>query len=662
MPRTYAGQGTPGETWEGYRRMARGRVTIVGRQAELAALYRVFDAAGDDAVPDPGRLVLLRGPAGSGRSTLLDTVARAWRRVGAQVLTWQCGTDSYGIPALLAAVREHYERVSDLRLAESINLVGQLADADPARLPFLAAELTTLFTRVRGNRRTVLLADDAHRPAEPEPLLDAARHAGCLVIAAVDADRVTDGLAARTDQLLDLAPLTGAETEELITAAIGGPVDDAVLPALRAALGPLHGNPGAVLSIVDELRAAGRLCFVRDRICLKRPAAPIPLPVTHPLVERYTDLEPVFQDLLGLLTRDPRTVAELADRDHGRALDRLVGRGLLVVDDRDRVTFPAPALAAALADPDEKFESPNSDEDAYFRVTGGYADGDWNRALSAARELELSDSAETLARRIARLHAAEICAQRGELRRAAAWLADASGFRLVAAGHGWVRTGMLYQSGDVVAALQAGWVAFERATGPHCLDRLLIRLAEIAVAGDQPEQARRALAALDRVADRLPAADLERTGAYLHGLVSGDREAALTAVKLARAQHHQPDLLNCLLAAAPLADHPADLLTEAHALAERLGAVHARTRTRDLMRANGCSLPRQRPSRDALSGTERRIIALIRAGCTNRQIALDVRISEKTVENQLTRLFAKTGCRSRLELAAASLEGRFGTD
>ena len=43
---------------------------------------------------------------------------------------------------------------------------------------------------------------------------------------------------------------------------------------------------------------------------------------------------------------------------------------------------------------------------------------------------------------------------------------------------------------------------------------------------------------------------------------------------------------------------------------------------------------------------------------TNRQIASSVRISEKTVENYLTKLFARTGCRSRLDLAAASLEGR----
>jgi DNA-binding NarL/FixJ family response regulator len=37
---------------------------------------------------------------------------------------------------------------------------------------------------------------------------------------------------------------------------------------------------------------------------------------------------------------------------------------------------------------------------------------------------------------------------------------------------------------------------------------------------------------------------------------------------------------------------------------------------------------------------------------------LDLRVSEKTVENRLTRLFARTGCRSRVELATASLEGR----
>lgn len=34
-----------------------------------------------------------------------------------------------------------------------------------------------------------------------------------------------------------------------------------------------------------------------------------------------------------------------------------------------------------------------------------------------------------------------------------------------------------------------------------------------------------------------------------------------------------------------------------------------------------------------------------------------MRISEKTVESHLTRLFDRTGCRSRVELAAARLQG-----
>ena len=61
--------------------------------------------------------------------------------------------------------------------------------------------------------------------------------------------------------------------------------------------------------------------------------------------------------------------------------------------------------------------------------------------------------------------------------------------------------------------------------------------------------------------------------------------------------------------------------------------------------------------RDAFSTVEREIIGLIRRGWTNRQIAVQVRMSEKTVETYLTRLFARTGCRSRVELATANLSG-----
>jgi DNA-binding CsgD family transcriptional regulator len=69
------------------------------------------------------------------------------------------------------------------------------------------------------------------------------------------------------------------------------------------------------------------------------------------------------------------------------------------------------------------------------------------------------------------------------------------------------------------------------------------------------------------------------------------------------------------------------------------------------------SVPRVRPAPEPLTAQELRLIDLIRAGHTNRQVALALRMSEKTVENHLTRLFARTGCRSRVELAAASLSG-----
>ncbi|NLU79473.1 helix-turn-helix transcriptional regulator [Micromonospora sp. HNM0581] len=71
-------------------------------------------------------------------------------------------------------------------------------------------------------------------------------------------------------------------------------------------------------------------------------------------------------------------------------------------------------------------------------------------------------------------------------------------------------------------------------------------------------------------------------------------------------------------------------------------------------------MPPARPGlrRADFTTMEREVIGLIRHGRTNRQIAVALRISEKTVENHLTRLFARTGCRSRVELAAVSLSLR----
>ncbi|MEC3993806.1 LuxR C-terminal-related transcriptional regulator [Actinacidiphila sp. DG2A-62] len=77
-------------------------------------------------------------------------------------------------------------------------------------------------------------------------------------------------------------------------------------------------------------------------------------------------------------------------------------------------------------------------------------------------------------------------------------------------------------------------------------------------------------------------------------------------------------------------------------------------RTRGL----GLSAPRRRTAGGGAGELDLRLVELVSEGATNRQIALRLACSEKTVEQRLTRLFRRTGCRSRSELAAARLDGR----
>ncbi|MEO3853406.1 helix-turn-helix transcriptional regulator [Acrocarpospora pleiomorpha] len=59
----------------------------------------------------------------------------------------------------------------------------------------------------------------------------------------------------------------------------------------------------------------------------------------------------------------------------------------------------------------------------------------------------------------------------------------------------------------------------------------------------------------------------------------------------------------------------------------------------------------------ALTPTERRVIELVAGGLSNPQIADELHYSRKTVEVYLTRVYAKTGFKSRVELALAVERG-----
>ena len=63
----------------------------------------------------------------------------------------------------------------------------------------------------------------------------------------------------------------------------------------------------------------------------------------------------------------------------------------------------------------------------------------------------------------------------------------------------------------------------------------------------------------------------------------------------------------------------------------------------------------RRRSSPGLTGTERRIVALVAEGHTNKEVAATLYLSPKTVEASLRNVFRKFGVRSRTALAAKVL-------
>jgi len=90
-------------------------------------------------------------------------------------------------------------------------------------------------------------------------------------------------------------------------------------------------------------------------------------------------------------------------------------------------------------------------------------------------------------------------------------------------------------------------------------------------------------------------------------------------------------------------------LEQARGIFRRLGAPLWQERAcRDLASVSG------RPPADTeLTPSERRVAELVACGGTNREVAAQLVISERTVATHLTHIYAKLGLRSRTELARA---------
>jgi DNA-binding NarL/FixJ family response regulator len=84
-----------------------------------------------------------------------------------------------------------------------------------------------------------------------------------------------------------------------------------------------------------------------------------------------------------------------------------------------------------------------------------------------------------------------------------------------------------------------------------------------------------------------------------------------------------------------------------------------RVRIDQLLAGSGLATPplaqlAQAASRTGLTAREQEVVALASAGRSNREIAAELVLSLRTVENHLHRAFAKLGVASRSELAGRS--------
>jgi hypothetical protein len=427
--------------------------------------------------------------------------------------------------------------------------------------------------------------------------------------------------------------------------AVGGgvlPVPGAVSPALSGAVSPALS--GAAPPVPTETVGAE----VPSAVGRAATAGAFPVAGVVPAlaaVERMALLSTA-------LTGDPGAY-ERAWRRSGRAVG-FPGPGRAAVPVVDLATVTQLALGARHRVPVTGVLG------VYRRVVHGYTGADWTQAMSAVRELELADCEDTLVHHAARLLAADMDAARGEPRQAAQWLADVAPVPGLAVLRAWVRIGLYSRTGhDRRAAPLALRVSRRlRAAGLHeGLHLLLTRAIRVAAFVDDHDGAADLLAEIELLR---PEAGPEAKESLLlaRGLVRRDVRQARMATAMTKVRGDLPALLESYLVIARFAENPRPWLRDAHALATRCGAAALLERVRGVTRERGVPAPRAPGRREDPGVTERRVVELIGEGLTNRQIALRLQLSEKTVENYLTRLFARTGCRSRVELAAASLAGR----
>jgi DNA-binding CsgD family transcriptional regulator len=296
--------------------------------------------------------------------------------------------------------------------------------------------------------------------------------------------------------------------------------------------------------------------------------------------------------------------------------------------------------------------------------------GQWDQALAeAARAADGLAARDREATGAAHYQCAELHRLRGEYAAAEAAYRAASGLgREPQPGLALLRLGQ----GDVAAAAAALRRVLAELPDPPARARLLPAYVEVTLANGEVEIAARACAELAEIAAANGSAALETILARARGevmLARGDALGALVPLRLAARGWQAMDApyegarVRALLAVACRElgddDSAALELDSARAVFTRLGAAP------DLARLDAQVGPRRggRPGRSGgrtaahgLTARELEVLALVATGRTNRAIAQQLFISEKTVARHLSNIYAKLGLSTRAAATAYAFE------
>lgn len=160
----------------------------------------------------------------------------------------------------------------------------------------------------------------------------------------------------------------------------------------------------------------------------------------------------------------------------------------------------------------------------------------------------------------------------------------------------------------------------------------------------------------EQVARRLETGRAELARLLARAEVLDDAAAGAAAVALARERDILYEAATTFRRVALSGVDTAALLAESYEVFGEFDALLWRARLRVIMREHDVPVPGRRTT---TAENERLLAVLVAEGLSNRQLATVFATSEKSVEGRLSRMFARTGYRSRVELAAAMLTGEY---